>query len=128
MQDQETYLTLARKYYLRIQMLYGGDTMKKAMVYMIALTLAFSALLAGCGDMRGSDKETPTHTISPDVTAPVESMMPDPADGEVRDRDGIITDGDSGGNTATKPETKRDAAPGAGTGSTANGSAPSTIR
>ena len=111
-QELDTYLPFRRKYYLCIQMHYGGDTMKKAMVYMIALTLAFSTMLAGCGEMRGTDKgtPTPTPTISPDVTFPTETMMPNPEDGEVRDRDGIITDGDSGagtGGTVTQPGTTK---------------------
>ena len=77
--------------------------MKKAMIYIIALTLAFSALLAGCGEIRGrgDDKTAPAET--PEATILPETMMPDPADGEVRDRDGIITDGDSGNGNAETP-------------------------
>ncbi len=67
--------------------------MKKAMIYICALTLAFSTLLAGCGEMR-DDKTPPAET--PEATILPETMMPDPEDGIVRDSDGIITDGDSG--------------------------------
>ena len=63
--------------------------MKKTMIYILALTLAFSTLLAGCGEMR-DDKTPPAET--PQATILPETMMPDPADGEVRDRDGIITE------------------------------------
>ena len=92
--------------------------MKKAMVYVIALTLALSAMLAGCGEKRGTDggtnapKETAQQTMTP------ETMMPDPDDGVVRDRDGIITDGDSGnaGSTSSKaPESNANPAAGSGT-------------
>ena len=72
--------------------------MKKAMVYICALSLALSALLAGCGDMRRTDggDPAPTPTPAPEVTVLPEDMMPDVADGEVRDRDGFITEGDNG--------------------------------
>ena len=77
--------------------------MKKAMIYILAFTLAFSALLSGCGEIRGrgGDKTAPTET--PEATILPETMMPDPADGEVRDSDGIITDGDSGNGKAEAP-------------------------
>lgn len=70
--------------------------MKKAMIYICALTLAFSALLAGCGETRRTDGDATMPTATPEVTILPETMMPDAADGEVRDRDGIITDSDSG--------------------------------
>ena len=98
--------------------------MKKAMVYICALTLAFSALLSGCGEMRRTDGGTTQPTATPDVTVLPESMMPDVADGEVRDRDGIITEGDKG-NASTMPKT------GAGTdaaGKTAAGTTATTKR
>ena len=44
-----------------------------------------------------SPAETPEATILP------ETMMPDPADGEVRDSDGIITDGDNGNENVEAP-------------------------
>ncbi len=74
--------------------------MKKAMIYICALTLAFSTLLAGCGEMR-DDKTPPAET--PQATILPETMMPDPADGEVRDSDGIITDDDSGNGKTEAP-------------------------
>lgn len=98
--------------------------MKKTMVWILALTLAFSALLSGCGDMRkpAGDKTTPSaapqHTAMPDITTP------DPQDGIVKDDDGIITENDSGngsdGHTVTDPAdqsgtaTKKQAADAAG--------------
>lgn len=77
--------------------------MKKAMIYICALTLAFSALLSGCGEMRRTDGGTTQPTATPEATVLPETLMPDIADGEVRDRDGIITDGDSG-NASSMPE------------------------
>ena len=70
--------------------------MKKAMIYICALTLAFSALLAGCGETRRTDGDAAKPTATPKLTILPETMMPDVEDGEVRDRDGIITDNDSG--------------------------------
>ena len=70
--------------------------MKKAMVYILALTLAFSTLLAGCGEMGGTNRDKNAPAKTPQATILPETMMPDPADGEVRDSDGIITDNDSG--------------------------------
>ena len=79
---------------------FGGEEMKKAMVYVLALTLAFSVLLAGCGETRGTDDRTTAPSATPQQTMIPDTTMPDPRDGEVRDRDGIITDGDTGGDTA----------------------------
>ena len=70
--------------------------MRKAMVYILALTLAFSALLAGCGE-NSSDRNSTRETQKPQTSSTPETMMPDPEDGVVKDRDGIITDGDTGG-------------------------------
>ena len=70
--------------------------MKKAMVYILALTLAFSALLAGCGE-NSSDRSSTRETPKPQTSSAPETMMPDPEDGVVKDDDGIITDGDTGG-------------------------------
>ena len=77
--------------------------MKKSMVYVIALTLAFSTFLAGCGEMNGTNgvtkpTEKPLETILP------ETMMPKPEDGVVNDTDGIITDSDNGTVTETSPK------------------------
>ncbi len=107
--------------------------MKKAMIYILAFTLAFSTLLTGCGEIRGrDDKNAPAET--PEATILPETMMPDPADGEVRDRDGIITEGDSGsvsGETPAAPKTGT--MPGTGaekqtTGNAGAGTAPETMR
>lgn len=62
--------------------------MKKIFVSVFAL-LMISAL-GGCGDMRVSD---PLPTAVPYVTA-------NPNDGMVNDRDGIITDNDTGTGTS----------------------------
>ena len=76
--------------------------MKKSMVYVIALTLAFSTLLAGCGDMRGTDGTPTAPTATPLQTMIPETMTPNPEDGIVNDRDGIITDNDNGPATEKK--------------------------
>lgn len=105
--------------------------MKKTMIYILALTLAFSTLLAGCGEMR-DDKTPPAET--PQATILPETMMPDPADGEVRDRDGIITDGDSGNVSGELPAAPQTGTmPGAGaekqtTGNGGAGTASETMR
>ena len=70
--------------------------MKKTMVYVIALALSLTALLSGCGEMRGKDGSPTGPTAAPTQTILPETIMPDPEDGIVRDSDGIITDGDSG--------------------------------
>ena len=68
--------------------------MKRAMVYLIAISVLLTALLAGCGEIRtGQSGTAPTNApetmILPDVT-------PDASDGMVGDTDGIITEGDNG--------------------------------
>ena len=84
--------------------------MKKTMVYVLALTLAFSALLSGCGDMRRPEGSKATPTAAPQQTVQPGTMTPDPKDGVVRDDDGIITKEDSGNvtekGTAKEPEGK----------------------
>ena len=72
--------------------------MRKAMVYILALTLAFSTLLAGCGE-NTKDRDGTKETQKPQTSAAPETMMPDPEDGVVKDDDGIITDGDTGSVT-----------------------------
>ena len=108
--------------------------MKKTMVYVIALTLALSTFLAGCGEMRGSDDRSTLPSATPQQTLLPETMMPDPEDGVVRDNDGIITDNDTGSTTG---ETTRTPAasprPDASTGGTSAGNStgnmmPSTKR
>ena len=74
--------------------------MKKAMVYILALTVAFSAMLTGCGEMGGTGSDTPAPTETPQISA-----TPDPSDGIVRDEDGLITEEDSGVN-ADKEQTE----------------------
>ena len=72
--------------------------MRKAMVYILALTLTFSALLAGCGE-NTNDRDTVKDTQKPQTSAAPATMMPDPEDGVVKDDDGIINDGDTGSNS-----------------------------
>ena len=87
--------------------------MKKGMVYVTALLIASALLFSGCGEMRDKDDNTLPPTSTPMQTMLPESMTPDPEDGVVRDRDGIITDSDSGtvnggagyGTTGGIPET-----------------------
>ena len=107
--------------------------MKRAMVYLLALTLAFSAMLAGCGEMRGTGTDSVRPTETPAPTVLPETVMPDPADGEVRDRDGIITDGDSGmvnGGDTALPKTTADPAGKSKliAGNTATGTTARTVR
>ncbi|MBE6998458.1 MAG: hypothetical protein E7427_09875 [Ruminococcaceae bacterium] len=83
--------------------------MKKAMVYILALTLAFTALLAGCGETRGTGSDTAAPSATPQATVLPENMMPDPEDGEVNDRDGIITDDDNGTDTKSDTAAERTA-------------------
>ena len=47
--------------------------MKRAMVYLIALSALVTALLSGCGEM---GTKTPTATAAP-TTQPQESMLPE---------------------------------------------------
>ena len=107
--------------------------MKKAMVYLLALTLAFSTMLAGCGEMRGTNTDTDRPAGTPAPTVLPETATPDPADGEVRDRDGIITDGDTGavneGGTALPKTTANHAGKGERvTGNPATGTTAGTMR
>lgn len=67
--------------------------MKRAMTYILALTMVFSLMLSGCGVNR---TETTAPTQKPETTILPETMMPDPDDGIVRDDDGVITDDDTG--------------------------------
>ena len=55
----------------------------------------------------GSDTAAPSAT--PQATVLPENMMPDPEDGEVNDRDGIITDDDNGTDTKSDTAAERTA-------------------
>ena len=81
--------------------------MKKAMVYILALTVACSALLTGCGELRGTGSDTSAPEETPQTSAGSETMTPDPKDGVVRDEDGLITEKDSGSATESGKETPR---------------------
>ena len=74
--------------------------MKKAMVYVIALSLALSVMLTGCG----MDGRPTAPTATPKQTILPETMMPDLKDGVVNDNDGIIEDRDNGSGTGVIPE------------------------
>lgn len=69
--------------------------MKKTMVYILALSMAFSALLAGCGENK-NNRPNANPTGTPTLTDQPTTMTPDPDDGTVNDNDGIITDNDNG--------------------------------
>ncbi len=107
--------------------------MKKAMVYILAVSVACMTLLAGCGDNRGVPGETAAPINSPSVTLVPETAMPNPENGVVNDRDGIITDGDSGSANGAGEirtgENKMDTGSGAGTnGKSSAGSAGTGMR
>ena len=99
--------------------------MKKAMVYVLALTLSFSALMAGCGENRGTDGKTTMPTSTPQQTASPETILPNAEDGVVNDRDGIITDNDNSAGNGNEEnhtgEKKTHTGTGAGTGGTVKG-------
>ena len=75
--------------------------MKRSILLVCVLAL-ICAILGGCGSYRGDGMavETPTATVDlvPDVS-PMATM--DPADGIVRDQDGVIEDRDTGTPGAT---------------------------
>ena len=100
--------------------------MKKVMVFVLALSLALSAMLAGCGEMRGRDDRTTAPTATPKQTIVPDTTTPDPQDGIVRDDDGIITESDSGGAAGNTPEAPANSArPDTGTSGTNSGTAAS---
>ena len=69
--------------------------MKRAMVYILAMTMVFSVMLSGCGENRTNEPAT-VPTDSPVTTVVPENMTPDTEDGVVKDRDGVITGSDTG--------------------------------
>ena len=70
--------------------------MKRSMAILLAAAL-LTLLLCGCGELKPS-RPAVSATPIPETTLLPESMMPDPEDGEVNDRDGIIEPGDNGGD------------------------------
>ena len=68
----------------------------KRKIYSAIMITAACLALAGCGEMRSTDGGAVPPTSTPVQTMLPETMMPQPEDGVVRDRDGIITDSDSG--------------------------------
>ena len=76
--------------------------MKRAMVYILAMTMVFSVMLSGCGENR-TNEPTATPTEKPEMTIVPENMMPEVQDGEVKDSDGVITGSDTG-NGVLDPE------------------------
>jgi len=77
--------------------------MKRAMVYLIALSALLTALLTGCGEGRMNQPGT-TPTSAPETTILPEQNMPDETDGIVGDTDGIITKDDNGGAVTEKTD------------------------
>ena len=102
--------------------------MKRAMVYLIAISALVSALLSGCGEMGTKAPATtpaPSATVKPQETMLPETMLPDESDGIVKDTDGIIEDSDTGtGTTADSGAAGTTASAGsaAAKSGTANGS------
>ena len=92
--------------------------MKRGMIFVTALALTAALLFSGCGEMRGTDGNALPPTATPAQTMLPETMMPDPEDGVVRDRDGIITDDDNASGSSRLPESS--AKPNAGTGKSEN--------
>ena len=88
--------------------------MKNTMVYLLALALAAAAFLTGCGEMRKPSGGAADPSATPTQTAFPETMMPDPEDGIVRDRDGIITEEDNAGSNSKLPESSANPKTGAG--------------
>lgn len=91
--------------------------MKRSVLYILVLMLALATLLSGCGENKESKpaatptvspKITAEPTVSPEVTADPgllpETEMPDPEDGIVTDKDGII--GEEGKNDIPVSENK----------------------
>ena len=88
--------------------------MKRSLLLVCVFAL-LCALLCGCGDYRNDTLpvETPGATVDlmPEVS-PIVSM--DPADGTVRDGDGVIEDRDTGRPTpSVSPKPSADVAPSA---------------
>ncbi len=79
--------------------------MRRAIGYILALSMLCSVMLSGCGENR-TDRNKVTETGTPQSTAAPqssatptllpESMMPDVEDGVVKDDDGVISDTDTG--------------------------------
>lgn len=93
--------------------------MKKAMVYILALTMLFTVMLSGCGENRGNGNNGGTDPKNTDILPEV--SMPVVEDGEVEDTDGIITDDDNGTGTVTGGDTGMGNNGGNGTGNTGAG-------
>ena len=74
--------------------------MKRAMVYLIAISAVFTVLLSGCGETGTKvPPATAAPTAQPQETLLPESMLPDESDGIVTDKDGIITESDNPGTS-----------------------------
>jgi len=98
--------------------------MKRAMVYLIALSALAVTLLTGCGENR----KTPAATATPKPEARQEEVVPgtgapDIDDGIVKDTDGMIEDEDTGADTEKKTEKKEEKA----AADAAKGSAAGTV-
>ena len=58
----------------------------------------FCLLLSACGSYRVDNGSTP------ETVMPIESMMPDPEDGIVKDEDGVIEENEDDARKTTVPE------------------------
>ncbi len=101
--------------------------MKKELAYICALTVAFSTMLAGCGEMRGTPGETTAPTNTPAATIIPETAMPKPEDGIVNDKDGIITENDNG-EIRTGENSMDNTKSGAGKSASPSGATGSAVR
>ena len=73
--------------------------MKRAMIYLIAISALLTALLSGCGENVGKNPTTTPPASNPNVTMKPEVGEPNVSDGVINDTDGVITEGDNGGST-----------------------------
>ena len=66
--------------------------------FIVSLTAFVCLFLCACGNMRDYSG------TMPDTQVPVESMIPDPEDGYVTDRDGVIEDNEKDAQHTAAPD------------------------
>ena len=66
--------------------------------FIVSLTAFVCVFLCACGNMRDYSG------VWPDAQAPVESMIPDPEDGYVTDRDGVIEENEKDARNTAAPD------------------------